>query len=43
VILRDSAIWIDLLRGQQSAPVAMLERLLELGEAAVAVAPVIIR
>jgi predicted nucleic acid-binding protein len=41
VILVDSTVWIDLLRGQQSAPVAMLERLLELGEAAVA--PVIVQ
>jgi hypothetical protein len=41
VILRDSAVWIDLLRGQRSAPVAMLERLLELGEAAVT--PVIVQ
>jgi hypothetical protein len=41
VILVDSTVWIDLLRGQRSAPVAMLERLLELGEAAVA--PVIVQ
>jgi len=41
VILVDSTVWIDLLRGQRSTPVATLERLLELGEAAVA--PVIVQ
>lgn len=41
MILVDSTVWIDLLRGQRSAPVATLERLLDLGEAAVA--PVIVQ
>lgn len=41
MILVDSTVWIDLLRGQRSAPVAMLDRLLDLGEAAVA--PVIVQ
>lgn len=36
MILVDSTVWIDLLRKRQSAPVARLRRLLELGEAAAA-------
>jgi hypothetical protein len=41
VILVDSTVWIDLLRRTRTLPAAMLERLLELGEAAVA--PVIVQ
>jgi predicted nucleic acid-binding protein len=35
VILVDSTVWIDLLRKRRTKPTAILERLLDLGEAAV--------
>lgn len=41
MILVDSTVWIDLLRKRQTPPAAALQRLLELGEAAVA--PVIVQ
>ncbi|WP_298135433.1 PIN domain-containing protein [Acidiferrobacter sp.] len=41
MILVDSTVWIDLFRKQPTAPTAILERLLEWGEAAVT--PVIIQ
>lgn len=41
MVLVDSAVWIDLLRGSKTSATALLKRLLELGEAAVA--PVIVQ
>ena len=41
MILVDSTVWIDFLRKQRTTPTAILERLLELGEAAVT--PVIVQ
>lgn len=41
MVLVDTAVWIDLLRGSKSSAAALLKRLLELGEAAVA--PVIVQ
>jgi len=41
VILVDSTVWIDLLRNLETAPVARLRKLLDLGEATVA--PVIVQ
>jgi len=41
VILVDSTVWIDLLRGRRTRPVMLLRRLLDIGEAAIA--PVIVQ
>jgi predicted nucleic acid-binding protein len=41
VVLVDSTVWIDLLRNRRSHAVVLLERLLNLGEAAVT--PVIVQ
>ncbi len=41
MVLVDSTVWIDLLRGRQTATVKRLRRAIELGEAAVA--PVIVQ
>jgi len=41
MVLVDSAVWIGLLRAQETGPVALLRKLLEAGEAAVT--PVIIQ
>jgi hypothetical protein len=41
VVLVDTTVWIDLLRGRAGAPVLLLKRLLQAGEAAIA--PVILQ
>jgi predicted nucleic acid-binding protein len=41
VVLVDTTVWIDLLRGRTGAPILLLKRLLQAGEAAIA--PVILQ
>lgn len=41
MVLVDTTVWIDLLRGREAAPVSLLKRLLQAGEAATA--PVILQ